>query len=214
VPGWLRLLDRIEDREVIIVPIRKAVKADAPALAKLKHEVEGPLYQSYGTEAEHREDMARYASVDYIDENLAAANTTIYLAEDQRGIIGMVAATAEPDSCFIFSLVARYKRAGIGSALVRAAVTGTPDDGSGHNRVWCEVFEDNVGARRFFERLGFQEFGRRASMSYLSHTLLQLQAQSAEVLRRLSEGSGQLAHPPPDTYKEKADSRERAGNED
>jgi ribosomal protein S18 acetylase RimI-like enzyme len=167
------------------VRIRKAAAEDAPGLAELKHFVEHPIYRSYGTDVEHDEDMRVYTDPSYITAKLAADDTEVYLAEDGTGPVGMLGLACTDDGGFIFSLAARTAGRGIGTALLSTAVDKLRSNGSG--RVWCEVFEQNKNAIRFFTRMGFQQFSQRPSEAYSGQTLLQLESSTAEVWRRLSE---------------------------
>ena len=53
----------------------------------------------------------------------------------------------------------RHRRAGVGTALLRAALAGAA--GRGARRVFLEVRESNSVAIAFYQQLGFAECGRR-----------------------------------------------------
>jgi ribosomal protein S18 acetylase RimI-like enzyme len=167
------------------VRIRKAAVEDAVGLAQLKHFVEDPIYRSYGTNVEHDEDMRIYTDPSYIRAKLAEDRTEMYLAENGTGLVGMLGLACTDDGGFIFSLAARSGGHGIGSSLVSTAIEKLRSNGS--DRVWCEVFEQNENAVRFFTKLGFRQFSQRPSEAYSGQILLQLESSPAEVRRRLSE---------------------------
>lgn len=71
-----------------------------------------------------------------------------------------IKAVMPPDAMHISRLgvLAPYRRSGIAGALVEAVLAVARD--RGERRTTLFVWEDNTGARRFYERLGFAEVDR------------------------------------------------------
>jgi len=59
-------------------------------------------------------------------------------------------------------VAAAHRRHGIGSAIVAAAEA----EAASFTRIWIGVSEDNSGARRLYERLGYTPTGRTETYSY------------------------------------------------
>ena len=82
----------------------------------------------------------------------------VFVAEEECGLVGCVDLHRTEDAAHIAYLaVARdYRSSGLGTALLRTALTRTPQP----RIVSLDVFADNSGAVRFYRRLGFVEVGR------------------------------------------------------
>jgi ribosomal protein S18 acetylase RimI-like enzyme len=72
------------------------------------------------------------------------------VAEDGGRRVGLLTYAAEGDACEIVTIDALEPRRGIGRAMVEAAAR------LGHRRLWLITTNDNVGAQRFYEALGFR----------------------------------------------------------
>ena len=93
-----------------------------------------------------------------------------------------------PSDCFLFGMWVdpRFRRAGIGAALVMAVLAHAR--AAGKSRVLLHVVADNFGARRLYERAGFLATGR--SVPYPHDDRL------SEVEMELVVGNGLLATAP------------------
>ncbi|MEV6715540.1 GNAT family N-acetyltransferase [Lentzea sp. NPDC051208] len=69
--------------------------------------------------------------------------------------VALVAATAEPEGLYLYSMWVRdsHRGRGIGEALVRTVLTWAAEEG--WKVVRLRVWDDNLPARRLYERLGF-----------------------------------------------------------
>jgi ribosomal-protein-alanine N-acetyltransferase len=84
-----------------------------------------------------------------------------WVAENASGVLGFLLARVAADEMEILNLAVTpsARQQGVGSALLGAAVAH--GSRSGAFRVFLEVRESNLGARRFYERHGFLVTGRR-----------------------------------------------------
>jgi ribosomal protein S18 acetylase RimI-like enzyme len=73
-----------------------------------------------------------------------------FVAEDGGRRVGLLTYVVEEGACEIVTLDALEERRGVGTALVEAAMA------LGHRRLWLVTTNDNTGAQRFYERLGFR----------------------------------------------------------
>ena len=73
-----------------------------------------------------------------------------FVAEDDGRPVGVLTYHLDDDACEIVTIDALEPRRGVGTALMEAAVR------LGHERLWLITTNDNVGAQRFYERLGFR----------------------------------------------------------
>jgi ribosomal protein S18 acetylase RimI-like enzyme len=73
-----------------------------------------------------------------------------FVAEDEGRPVGLLTYHVEGDDCEVVTIDAFETRRGVGTALIEAAA------GLGHRRLWLITTNDNVGAQRFYERLGFR----------------------------------------------------------
>jgi ribosomal protein S18 acetylase RimI-like enzyme len=73
-----------------------------------------------------------------------------FVAEDDGRPVGLLTYHVRGDACEIVTIDAFDERRGVGSALVEAVAA------LGYERLWLVTTNDNVGAQRFYERLGFR----------------------------------------------------------
>ncbi|HJS26125.1 MAG TPA: GNAT family N-acetyltransferase [Actinomycetota bacterium] len=83
-------------------------------------------------------------------EILEPATLPGFVAEEGSARAGLLTYRPEGDACEVVTIVAFEPRRGIGSALMGALLS------LDHRRVWLTTTNDNVPARRFYERLGFR----------------------------------------------------------
>jgi GNAT superfamily N-acetyltransferase len=80
-----------------------------------------------------------------------------FLAEGPTGIVGIVQGRRRPpDTLLVFSMwvAPEVRRTGVGRALIEAVERWAAGWGARRSVLWVVV--DNAGARRFYERLGFE----------------------------------------------------------
>ena len=77
------------------------------------------------------------------------ANLPGFIASDGDRVVGLVTYHVDGDACEIVTIDAYERRRGIGTSLVEAVRS------LGHPRLWLITTNDNVGAQRFYERVGF-----------------------------------------------------------
>jgi RimJ/RimL family protein N-acetyltransferase len=80
----------------------------------------------------------------------APAELPGFVAEDEGRPIGLLTYHVEDDDCEVVTIDAFETRRGVGTALIDAAAR------LGHRRLWLITTNDNTGAQRFYERLGFR----------------------------------------------------------
>ena len=78
------------------------------------------------------------------------ANLPGFVASDGDRVVGLVTYQVEGDACEIVTIDAYERRRGIGTALVEAVRS------LGHPRLWLMTTNDNIGAQRFYEHIGFR----------------------------------------------------------
>ncbi|NLT11985.1 MAG: GNAT family N-acetyltransferase [Clostridiaceae bacterium] len=122
------------------------------------------------------EDMALYFQENTQDDILIREmnnpDSTFYIAEDQGEVIGYIKinrgpAQTEPghdDALEVQRLyvLKAYKGSGIGRRLMQEAIDRAIE--SALRYVWLGVWEHNVKAIRFYEKLGFRPFGEHLFM--------------------------------------------------
>jgi GNAT superfamily N-acetyltransferase len=77
-----------------------------------------------------------------------------WVAERGDRPVGLLTAAARDDGWEVVLLVAAERRAGVGSALVRAVLDEAKAAGAA--QVWLVTTNDNLGALAFYQRLGFR----------------------------------------------------------
>ncbi|MDP9372127.1 MAG: GNAT family N-acetyltransferase [Chloroflexota bacterium] len=147
--------------------VREAVIADYQAVRNLLHDSDA--YHARHVPAVARvPDEPRFTR-DELTELLANANCLVLVAEHEGMVVGFIEASIRvperPDEvtmpwCGINNLAVddRWRRRGIGSALVEAAEAWARRKGL--MQVRLEVFEFNSGARTLYERLGYRTISR------------------------------------------------------
>ena len=144
--------------------VRRAVEADAPALGRL-----GALLMRAHYQFDPQRFLSPGASPEigygrFLLSQLRESDVAVFVAEREGAVIGYVMAGLEPlswkelrDACgFIHDIVVEEegRRLGAATALLDAALdwlrtTGTP-------RVVLWTADQNSGAHRLFERVGFR----------------------------------------------------------
>jgi ribosomal protein S18 acetylase RimI-like enzyme len=131
--------------------IRRATRADEPALRELWEEFTVEVPEPPGTAPETWEE-------EWVDVLRGIADGAVYLAEDDEGVAGM-ARTGAPDHgrshLELVHVRPRARRRGVAKALVRACVDEVKQKGAG--RVSLDVLSTNATARMVWMRLGFEE---------------------------------------------------------
>jgi ribosomal-protein-alanine N-acetyltransferase len=86
---------------------------------------------------------------------------TIWVAEQKREVVGVIAARMVADEAEILNLAIApgWRRHGIGQQLVDTAINAAR--AAGVQSVFLEVRESNEAARAFYARLSFVQIGRR-----------------------------------------------------
>ena len=146
------------------IAIRRATKADLPALGRLgalllrAHYQFDPLrFMAPGSDPEEG-----YAW--FLGTQLREDDVVVFVAERQASIVGYVYAGLEPQSwkelreaCgFIHDVVVDEsgRRSGVATALLDAAIKWLRDRGAPRVVLWTA--QPNAGAQHLFERLGFR----------------------------------------------------------
>jgi ribosomal protein S18 acetylase RimI-like enzyme len=146
------------------IAIRKATEADLPTLGRLgalllrtHHQFDAQRFMAPGADPE-----SGYAW--FLGTQLREEDVVVLVAEQQASVVGYVYAALEPQSwkelreaCgFIHDVVVdeRRRRTGVASALIAAVADWLRERGA--PRVMLGTAEQNEGAQRLFERLGFR----------------------------------------------------------
>ena len=144
--------------------IRKATKGDLPALGRLGALLLRTHFQFDSTRfmAPGGDPEAGYAW--FLGTQLAEQDVVVLVAERQGAVVGYVYAGLEAQSWkelreasgFIHDVVVdeRGRRTGVATALMEAAADWLRDHGAPRVMLWTA--EQNEGAQRLFERLGFR----------------------------------------------------------
>ena len=150
------------------IRIRPATQSDAPAIATVhvdswRTSYEGIVPREILSGLSHSERLALW------DDILRSKrhDRSCFVAEtDQAQIVGFVCgglgtASSEAYEGEIYSiyLLADFQRLGLGKRLFLAACEGLLEVGIGSMLLW--VFEENHGARRFYESLGGETVDRQ-----------------------------------------------------
>lgn len=131
--------------------IRKATPEDIAIIRKLEHESETAAHWG------EREYDALFAS--------EAPRRIVLMAAEEAGeqVLGFVIARCADDEWEIENVVVASsgRRRGLGSALVRSLLHQARR--SGATSVLLEVRESNAAARGLYEKIGFNQVGKRPS---------------------------------------------------
>jgi ribosomal protein S18 acetylase RimI-like enzyme len=146
------------------IAIRRATKADLPALGKLGALLLRTHYQfdplRFMAPGSHPEEGYAW----FLGSQLREEDVVVFVAERQASVVGYVYAGLEPQSwkelreaCgFIHDVVVdeNGRRGGVATALMEAAIEWLRDRGA--PRVVLQTAQKNEGAQRLFDRLGFR----------------------------------------------------------
>ena len=129
------------------MPIRRATAADIPILMELERGAATAAHWS----------AAQYEAVFSHD----APSRVVLILEEANDVQGFVIGRALGQECEIENIVVAgpARRRGLGAHLVGELLDLARS--SGANRVFLEVRESNLAARRLYEKLAFVESGRR-----------------------------------------------------
>jgi ribosomal protein S18 acetylase RimI-like enzyme len=146
------------------IAIRRATKADLPALGRLGALL---LRTHYAFDADRfmaPGDGLEEGYAWFLGTELADDEVVVLVAEQQASIVGYVYAGLEPQSwkelreaCgFIHDVVVdeRGRRSGVATALIEAAIEWLRQRGAPRVILWTA--QQNEGAQHLFERLGFR----------------------------------------------------------
>jgi len=146
------------------IAIRKATKADLPALGRL-----GALLLRTHYQFDSQRFMAPQGDTEggyawFLGTQLREKDVIVLVAEQQASVVGYVYAGLEPQSwkelreaCgFIHDVVVdeRARHTGVAMALIDAAVVWLREQGAPRVVLWTA--QQNDGAQRLFERVGFR----------------------------------------------------------
>ena len=106
-------------------------------------------------------------------ERLYPARLPGYVALVGDAIVGHVSYRVAGDDCELTSIDAEPPRAGIGSALLEAAIAAAR--AAGCARVWLTTTNDNLDALRFYQRHGFRLTALRPGAVDLARSTLKPQ---------------------------------------
>ena len=146
------------------IAIRKATRADLPALGRLgalllrtHYQFDSQRFMTPGGDPE-----AGYAW--FLGTQLDENDVVVLVAEQQASVVGYVYAGIEPQSwkelreeCgFIHDVVVdeRGRRSGVATALIEAAAAWLHERGAPRVMLWTA--QQNEGAQQLFEGLGFR----------------------------------------------------------
>jgi len=146
------------------IAIRRATKADLPALGKLGALLLRTHYQfdslRFMAPGSHPEEGYAW----FLGTQLGEDDVVVFVAEREASIVGYVYAGLEPqswkelrDECgFIHDVVVDEggRRSGVAAALMEAAINWLRDRGAPRVVLWTA--QQNDGAQRLFDRLGFR----------------------------------------------------------
>jgi ribosomal protein S18 acetylase RimI-like enzyme len=146
------------------VVIRRARKSDLPALGRLgAHLMETHFaFDPHRFMAPPDDPAGGYAW--FLGTQLRAADVVVFVAEREGSVVGYIYAGLEPLSWkelrdaagFIHDIVVDEtgRRTGVASALMEAALAWLKENGAPRAMLWTA--NQNEGAQRLFEKLGFR----------------------------------------------------------
>ena len=175
------------------IAIRRATKADLPALGRLgalapSHALPVRSASVHGTGQPSEEGYAWF-----LGTQLREDDVVVFVAERESSIVGYVYAGLEPQSwkelreaCgFIHDVVVDEsgRRAGVATLLMEAAIEWLRERGAPRVMLWTA--QQNDGAQRLFDRLGF----RRTMVEMTRETLASSHALPRLVSSDVASGS-------------------------
>jgi ribosomal protein S18 acetylase RimI-like enzyme len=146
------------------IAIRRATTGDLPALGRLGASLLRTHYQFDPHRFMAPGDDPEEGYAWFLGTQLREEDVVVFVAEHQAAIVGYVYAGLEPqswkelrDACgFIHDVVVdeRSRRSGVASALLEAAIAWLRERGAPRVVLWTA--QQNEGAQRLFDRLGFR----------------------------------------------------------
>ena len=132
--------------------------------AAADHEACAALFSQVMHETFPEDDPAIYAADSFTD---LTAGEEIWVAEAGAQIVGLISFWPAEPFVHLLLILPRWRRRGIGSALIQAA-TGNV---AGAVELKCRV--ENEGAQRFYTALGWKDVGRTSDggASYIRYRL-------------------------------------------
>lgn len=146
------------------ITIRRATAADAADVTEIYRgpmAIAGTFQLPYPSESTWVERLSN-----------PAPGTWLLVAQVERRVVGMVGLHGNPEverrrhaASIGIGVHDDWNGRGVGTALMHALVD-LADNWLNLLRLELEVFADNEGARRLYERFGFEEEGRRRAFAY------------------------------------------------
>lgn len=151
-----------------MVEIRPATQADVPAIASIHAASWRDAYSGILPADYLRGQVQRDLEADWARRQILAQDVVL-LADTTDGSVGFIAVWCRP-SPFIDNLhvLPSMRSRGLGAALMKAATERLV--AQGHSTAYLWVFESNVAAIRFYERLGAAR-GRREAKQFFGHSV-------------------------------------------
>lgn len=150
-----------------VIEICPATTEDAAAVTALAQRTYTDAFGGSMQPSDLAAHLARHLSVDRVTEMLA--QDAFLLARDRQSVVGFVQFGAADDDAGITPsrtveirrvyVLDGYQNLGIGARLMEAALSRI--DAQSVRAVVLDVWEENHGARRFYERYGFTVCGER-----------------------------------------------------
>jgi diamine N-acetyltransferase len=130
-----------------VITLRDTIADEIPHIAALESAYGDNFVMSYSLERHYRE----FDRPDVLYKS-------VYRGSD---LIGFAILVLDPDgySVEFRRIVIADSGRGHGSRVV-SMISDVARHDLGRERLWLDVFEDNVRARRIYERLGYRQFGR------------------------------------------------------
>ncbi len=140
--------------------IRQAVPEDSAALTRLARDTYAAAFGHTFTPADLAAHLQRHLSADSVNRWITC--DSVLLAEADGRLVGFVqfgpaGLAMELRRLYVLD---EFQGRGIGSCLLQAALAHP--DMAGADCIVLDVWERNHGARRLYERYGFQVVGRRS----------------------------------------------------
>jgi ribosomal protein S18 acetylase RimI-like enzyme len=156
-----------EDIEISAVTYRRAVPADAPALAAFATCTFTDTYASHNTDEDMRAYLAGAYGVDHQTRELTDPEMITVLAESSNGIVGFAQlrrkavpaciTQSRPVEVYRFYVDQPAHGTGVAGRLMAEAIGAARDLGGEH--LWLGVWERNDRAIAFYRKQGFEDVG-------------------------------------------------------